>query len=153
MGKVARESARERLRAQREQERKREQRKRQVLITLSVIGVVVLIVAAVAIWQATRNDSESYGGPVAPIARQQNGDVVMAADGVKAPVLDIYEDFQCPFCKTFEETSGATVKKLASEGKVKVVYHTITIFGQVQLGACRRRVALCPGWPALAGVP
>jgi cell division septal protein FtsQ len=57
MGKVARESAREKVRAQRELERKREQRKRQVMITLSVLGVVVLIVAGVAIWQSSRNRS------------------------------------------------------------------------------------------------
>ena len=130
MGKVARESAREKVRAQRELERKREQRKRQVMITLSVLGVVVLIVAGVAIWQSSRNRSESYAGPIAPISRASNGDVVMAKAGVTAPVLDIYEDFQCPYCKTFEETSGPTIKKLAAEGKAKVVYHTITIFGQ-----------------------
>ncbi len=154
MGKAARESAREKVRAQRELERKREQRKRQVMITLSVLGVVVLIVAAVAIWQSSRNRSESYAGPTAPISRESNGDVVMAKAGVTAPVLDIYEDFQCPYCKTFEETSGPTIKKLAAEGKAKVVYHTITIFGQDPMksnsirAAAAARCVSGPAWLA-----
>lgn len=133
MGNAARRATREKIRLQREQERKREQRRRQVTITLSVVGVVVLIVAMVAIWQSTRNRSEGYAGELAPISRTAEGDVVMARPGVNAPVLDIYEDFQCPACKMFEETSGDTIKRLAAEGKVKVVYHPIVLFGQEPL--------------------
>ena len=111
MGNAARRATREKIRLQREQERKRERRRRQVTITLSVVGVVVLIVAMVAIWQSTRNRSEGYAGELAPISRTAEGDVVMAQPGVNAPVLDIYEDFQCPACKAFEETSGDTIKR------------------------------------------
>ncbi|MFD0660072.1 DsbA family protein [Thermocatellispora tengchongensis] len=66
---------------------------------------------------------------------------------MEKPVLDIYEDFQCPACKALEETSGNTIKNLAAEGKVKVVFHPITIFGQeptksnsVRAGAAARCV-------------
>jgi Protein-disulfide isomerase len=128
MGNAARKATREKIRIQREQERRREQRRRQVMITVSVIGVVALIVGIVAIWQSTRNRSEVYAGELAPITRTAAGDVVMAKPGVEKPVLDIYEDFQCPWCKVFEENSGDTVKRLAAEGKVKVVYHPITVF-------------------------
>lgn len=141
MGNAARKATREKARALREQERKREQRRRQMTITLSVVGVVALIVAVVAIWQSTRNKSEVYAGALAPITRQDDGNVVMAKPGVTAPVLDIYEDFQCPFCKTFEETSGDTIKRLAAEGKVKVVYHPITLFSQEPLKGNSLRAA------------
>lgn len=128
MGNAARKATREKIRRQRELERKREQRRRQVLITLSIVGVLALVVGIVAIWQSTRNRSEAYAGELAPISRTAEGDVVMAQPGVNAPVLDIYEDFQCPYCKVFEESSGDTVKRLAAEGKVKVVYHPIALF-------------------------
>lgn len=141
MGNAARKATREKARLQREQERKREQRRRQVTITLSVVGVLALVVGLVALWQSTRNRSEAYAGPLAPITRQADGDVVMANNGVTAPVLDIYEDFQCPFCKTFEETSGDTIKRLAAEGKVKVVYHPITLFSQEPLKGNSLRAA------------
>ncbi|MEV5411788.1 thioredoxin domain-containing protein [Thermopolyspora sp. NPDC052614] len=141
MGNAARKATREKARLQRELERKREQRRRQVTITLSVIGVVALIVALVAIWQSTRNKSEAYAGSLAPISRQADGDVVMAKAGVNSPVLDIYEDFQCPYCKVFEESSGDTIKRLAAEGKVKVVYHPITLFSQEPLKGNSLRAA------------
>jgi protein-disulfide isomerase len=71
----------------------------------------------------------------------------MAKAGVEKPVLDVYEDFQCPACKGLEETNGATIKNLAAEGKAKVVYHPITIFNtaptrdnSVRAGAAARCV-------------
>jgi Protein-disulfide isomerase len=139
--KAERRATREKIRAQREQELRREQRRRQVTITLSVIGVLVLIVGIVALWQSTRNRSEVYAGELAPISRTGQGDVVMAKPGVEKPVLDIYEDFQCPYCKLFEESSGDTVKRLAAEGKVKVVYHPITLFSNEPLKGNSLRAA------------
>jgi protein-disulfide isomerase len=60
--------------------------------------------------------------------------VTMARPGVTGPVLDIYEDFQCPTCRAFEKSDGAVVQQLADQGKVKVVYYPFTIFaGQPQL--------------------
>jgi protein-disulfide isomerase len=52
----------------------------------------------------------------------------MAQPGVTQPVLDVYEDFQCPECRTFEQGSGAAIQRLADEGKVKVVYYPFTVF-------------------------
>ncbi|GAB3800235.1 hypothetical protein GCM10027605_15400 [Micromonospora zhanjiangensis] len=39
--------------------------------------------------------------------------------------IDIYEDFLCPICKQFEQTSGATVDQLVAQNKVRVVYHPV----------------------------
>jgi protein-disulfide isomerase len=47
---------------------------------------------------------------------------------VKTPVLDVYEDFQCPVCDMFEKANGASVQKLARQGQVRVIYHPFTIF-------------------------
>ena len=38
-------------------------------------------------------------------------------------VVEVYADFQCPACKQFEDQLGQTVEDLASQGKVKLVYH------------------------------
>jgi protein-disulfide isomerase len=55
--------------------------------------------------------------------------VTMAQPGVTQPVLYVYEDFQCSACRTFEESSGAAIQRLADEGKVRVVYYPFTVFG------------------------
>ncbi|ETK36503.1 DsbA family protein [Microbispora sp. ATCC PTA-5024] len=126
MSKRTSEAARARIAAQREALRKQEQRKR----TTTIIAVVVIAVVAVAIgwWSMRQGESEKVTGGLAPVTIQQDGSVVMAKPGVTAPVVDVYEDYQCPACKQLEETSGSTLKNLAAEGKAKVVYHMITIF-------------------------
>ncbi|GAA4598557.1 thioredoxin domain-containing protein [Planotetraspora phitsanulokensis] len=129
MSKRAREaSAKARVAAQREAVRRQEQRKRTTMLT--TIGVIVLIAGAVTWWSVRQSASEQVTGPLAPIAMQPDGSVVMARPGVTSPVVDVYEDYQCPACKQLELTSGSTLKNLAAEGKAKVVYHLLTIFKQ-----------------------
>jgi protein-disulfide isomerase len=127
MGKAARDlSARERIKSQREQERKQAQRRR--VATIVTVVVVALALVAGGWWYVQSGKSEELSGQLAPIARQSDGSVVMAKPGVDKPVLEIYEDFQCPACQAFEQTGSATVKNMAAAGQVKVVYHPINIF-------------------------
>ncbi|WP_067176998.1 DsbA family protein [Microtetraspora niveoalba] len=130
MSKAARDaSVRARIAAQREAERKQEQRRR--LATIITVAVVVLAVIGGGWWYAAeQSKSEEIAGGLAPVTVQSDGTAVMAKAGVTSPVLDIYEDPQCPVCKQLEEISGPTIKNLAAEGKVKVVYHPLTIFSQ-----------------------
>lgn len=62
------------------------------------------------------------------LTRQADGSMILADLGSKAPVLDVYEDFDCPVCKDMHTKTDATIQRLAREGKVKVVFHTVTIF-------------------------
>ena len=38
-----------------------------------------------------------------------------------------YEDFQCPVCKAFEGTDGATIQKYITDGKLKVEFRPVAI--------------------------
>jgi protein-disulfide isomerase len=89
-----------------------------------------------------------YSGPYAPVTLNADNSVMMAQPGVTQPVLDVYEDFQCPVCRSFERGSGATIQQLAAEGKVKVVYYPFTVFdGQPQ------RANSIRAWAAAKCVP
>lgn len=147
MGKASRDqSTRDRIKAQREEERRRERMRR--MVTITAAAVVALGAIGAGWWYAAQSSkSEQASGSLAPVAAAADGSVVMAKAGVVKPVLDVYEDFQCPACKDLERTSGATIKNLAAEGKVKVVYHPITIFdggitraNSVRAGAAARCV-------------
>ncbi|WP_018657209.1 DsbA family protein [Actinomadura flavalba] len=137
MSKAARErSAREKLAAERKRQAARQKQQRLLGI---VIGAVVAIAAVVAVTvvvldQRGKRDqtAAAYTGPQAPLTRQDDGSVVMAKAGVNAPTLEIFEDFQCPACKAFEEANGKTIKELAAEGKVKVVFRPFHLFNQQQ---------------------
>jgi protein-disulfide isomerase len=141
MGKAGRgRSARERLAQEREREERRQRQARTLMVTLSAVAVVAVIVIAVVL---TRSGSEGggYRGALAPTARQADGSVVMAEPGVGRPVLEIYEDFQCPSCKAFERLNGATIKELAAAGRVKVVYRPFQLFQQEPLKSNSQRAA------------
>ncbi|MBB5964755.1 DsbA family protein [Planomonospora venezuelensis] len=159
MGKAARDqSARDRIKAQREAERKKERTKR--LATMTAVAVVAVAAIGAGWWFAAQSSKpEETTAALAPITRAADGTVVMARPGVEKPVVDVYEDFQCPACKALEETSAATLKNLAAEGKAKVVFHTVTIFPEemnkgitrgnsVRGAAAARCVPAGPAWMA-----
>lgn len=57
-----------------------------------------------------------------------------AADADSIPLVQVWEDFQCPACKSFEEASGDALVALANEGKVRLEFRP-TIFLDVNLQA------------------
>ncbi|GAA2873862.1 DsbA family protein [Nonomuraea rubra] len=97
-------------------------KKRLVAVALACVAIAVL--GVLAFTQAGASSS----GEVT-LTRQADGSMVLADLGGDAPVLDVYEDFDCPVCKDMHSKVDATIRKLAQEGKVKVVFHTVTIFG------------------------
>ncbi|NUR82844.1 MAG: thioredoxin domain-containing protein [Nonomuraea sp.] len=122
-------SAREKIREQQAAARAQERRKR--IATLTTVGVVAVAAVGFGAWYlASNSTSEQAAAELAPITLQPDGSAVMAKAGVTKPVIDIYEDFQCPVCKELERVSGQTFRNLAAEGKAKVVYHPITIFSR-----------------------
>jgi protein-disulfide isomerase len=130
MSKAARQrSARERLAEERQHEARRRQRTRAMLIGLGALAIVALIVVVVGL-AATggKSGDGGYGGALAPVSRRSDGAIVMAKPGVSAPKLEVFEDFQCPICNEFEKASGNTIKRLAAEGKVSVVYTPFWLF-------------------------
>ena len=96
-----------------------------------VVGAVVLVVAIVAvvggvIWSQRSGDGSS-GGTALPKGVTAMGEGYRAFADVTpkpgAPTVDLYEDFQCPACKQFEELTGSTVTSLAKEGRIVLTYH------------------------------
>ena len=133
MSKAARQrTARDRLAEERKRQAERQQRFRVLGISIAAVVVIALIVGG-GIFLTTQKEERTkkataYTGPLAPVSRENDGSVVMAANGVSAPLLEIFEDFQCPICNEFEKASGQTIEKLAASGKVKVVYRPFQLF-------------------------
>lgn len=92
--------------------------------------VVALACAAIAVLGVLSFAGSGASSEGVKLARQDDGSMILADLGSEAPVLDVYEDFDCPICKEMHSKVDATIQRLAREGKVKVVYHTVTIFQQ-----------------------
>ncbi|GAA0921822.1 hypothetical protein GCM10009560_20850 [Nonomuraea longicatena] len=90
-----------------------------IVVACMVIGVF----GAIAVAGTGGTTQGSY-----QVTRQPDGSMMLAAPGTSAPVLQVYEDYDCPVCKRLHDTVDATLLRLAKEGRVRVVYHPVTIF-------------------------
>ncbi len=136
MSKSGRATARERIRLERERAARRRQRNRVLIVVGSALGAIVIAAIIIVVIRPGHGSgtagspvqSAFYNGPFAPVTKNADHSVTVSQPPAKTPVLDIYEDFQCPVCDAFERAQGAVVQKLAFEGKVRVIYHPFTIF-------------------------
>jgi len=110
-------------------ERERADRKQRNLITIA-ISVVVVALIAVGAWAVS-----SAGGddkPVGPLVKPAHtnssfGFDYTAADaggtaGASPVRVVLYEDFQCPVCRSFEEQNGAFLDDLVKKGEITIEY-------------------------------
>jgi protein-disulfide isomerase len=52
-----------------------------------------------------------------------NGQVIEVGQANAPTTVDLYFDYQCPNCKSFEDQNGATIDQQLASGKIKVRYH------------------------------
>jgi protein-disulfide isomerase len=80
-----------------------------------------------------------------------NADGDGVAVGTGPVVIDAYEDFLCPFCRMFEERSGATLHRLVDEELATVVYHPLGFLDRASTTAYSSRAAAASGCAADRG--
>lgn len=114
----------------------RQAQNRNRLVVLGVIAVAVVVGIIFTVMKA----NPSTATKVPAIALEADGyGLVFNKDAT--PVIDIWEDPQCPACKAFETVSGEYITSLAREGRAKVVFHTLSFIGPESVtaanaGAC-----------------
>ncbi|MCC2307318.1 DsbA family protein [Cellulomonas chengniuliangii] len=135
----------------RQEQAKREKRNRVIAISGLVAALAVLAVVITMILSQQSDDSASgdaaYTGDTvtlsdvkAPSTAQDNGGIPVAADGAAGTstdgtVVDVYLDYMCPVCGTFEAANGHQLEELRASGDVTVVYHPISILDQASNGS------------------
>lgn len=116
-----------------------------------VIATVVAILAIVGtiggvIWkQQAETDKITAGGKAVPVGSAMGQGFRAYADVTPvagAPKVDLYEDFQCPGCRSFEEILGPTVEEQAKAGKVELTYHVKNFLDDRYTGAHSTRAAI-----------
>ncbi|MEV0398873.1 thioredoxin domain-containing protein [Actinoallomurus sp. NPDC050550] len=116
-----------------------------LIIGLVAGGLVLVVGVAVTAFLLFRKDDGGGRSATLPggvtVTMDTGGTVTMAASGVSRPVVDVYEDFQCPPCKTVHDTNDTTLRSLAGERKAKVVYHPMVIFSAEPMASSSTRAA------------
>jgi protein-disulfide isomerase len=123
-------AARESAAAARAAERARRARERRVRRTAIIVVIALVVIGGGVAWWSSRPDTQAAlpagvsepGGPIVLGAKTGSG-------GSKVPVVDVWEDFQCPYCKQFEQASGQLLTSYARQGKITVRYHLASFLG------------------------
>ena len=103
----------------RERMQREQQRKRLMLIGLITLGVALVVFAVV--WQPLSTVGEII--TVTP-ADLPDADGLSVGDPNAPVTIDVFEDFQCPACKSFtENTESLVIQNLVASGQARYVFH------------------------------
>lgn len=116
--------------AQMQRDQQAQERRRRALIVSAVaVAAIVVIVGGFILYQTTKDDSKDVAGTGVGGSTADYGFVVGKASAPASMV--IYEDFQCPICKSFEELDGDTIEKYVDDGTLKVEYRPISFLDRM----------------------
>ncbi|MGW7521647.1 thioredoxin domain-containing protein [Streptomyces sp. NPDC054796] len=124
----AKRAARERLRIERERQAKKDKIRRQVIVGVSVVGVLA-IATGIGFAVSKMNEPSGWDAAkdkklVAPANASSTNSTSVTIGGEKAKkTIDVYEDLRCPACAQFEQGAGEALKKGADDGKYKLRVH------------------------------
>jgi protein-disulfide isomerase len=106
---------------QERRERMQRQQRRQRLIILGAITLVAALVVFALVWQQLRPVGEIIA--VTPAALP-NADGLSLGDPDAPVAIQIFEDFQCPACQRFtESTEPLIIENLVATGKARYEFH------------------------------
>ncbi len=133
------------------------ERRRDRAVKIGIGAGVVVIVGGIigATLFATRDSgsASTSANPDAPLPAGVSAPEYGAPVGsVDTPVLDVYEDFQCPACAVLAEAVAPTIKEMADAGQVKVNYHPMNFLDRNLGNDASTRAASAFGCAVDAGV-
>ena len=92
-----------------------------------VIGMVVFIVAVGIIFSFISNRASSNFAIPAAVSEADGYGIVL--NPTVTPTIDIWVDYQCPACRSFEVLNGGYINEIIAQKKAKVVFHPLTFIG------------------------
>jgi protein-disulfide isomerase len=87
--------------------------------------------------------------PPVPAHTTPEGDGVTLGSG--PVVVDAYVDFQCPYCRAFELSSGDALRAMVAEGLITLVVHPMDFLDQASTNHYSSRAASASGCASDAG--
>jgi protein-disulfide isomerase len=120
--KTSQQSKSERAQALMRQQQRRERQRN--LFVIGSIAIAILIVAVVLFAVQSKSDKTGQAAKEVPMNLSGTYNVVIGKSS--APItIKLYEDLQCPICKSFEQVAGSQVQEAIADGKAKVDYHMV----------------------------
>lgn len=95
-----------------------------LVLALIVVGVILYLILRPAPnpWE----DVDVSGEGSSPSAQADGGGLYVGDPSEGAPSVQVYEDFQCPWCGLLESTSGDALVEAAEAGEIELTYHLMS---------------------------
>lgn len=112
-------------------ERERQEKRRRNLITVAIVAVVLVVIAGAGFAVKAAVDNSADAPTRTPSGLTDEGGVNLTATDLggtaaEDPVkVTVFEDFACPHCKTFEETTGPVLDQQVANGAIDVEYRPV----------------------------
>mgnify|MGYP001132399167 FL=1 len=100
-----------------------------------VIAVVVGVLLIMLVPTLLSKQTDTSAKVPASVSADRGYGIVFNEELKGVPVIEIYEDFQCPVCAQFTQLNGPYIESLISEKKATVVYHTLSFLGPESVNA------------------
>jgi len=136
----------------------RDRKIKNILIAVSIVTLLVIAsMTAVGMKgkprSATPNINASAPSPKGAFAAESPFAFgVPYGSNPNAPVMELFEDFQCPACKALEDANGKGIIQLADEGKILLVYRPVNFLDNGLGNTASTRAANAFGCAVDAGV-
>ncbi|MFF8368007.1 thioredoxin domain-containing protein [Streptomyces lydicus] len=132
-------AARERIRAERERQKKKDRMRRQLVVAVSVVGVLAVAggigFAVMKANEPTGWEAAKEAPQVAPAHTQgKDHTEILIGDPKATQTLEVFEDVRCPACAAFEQSSGPALLKDIKDGRYKVRYTMYSFIDGLQGG-------------------
>ncbi len=101
------------------------------LVIAVVLGVTLIMLVPTLLSKQTNTDAKIP----ASVSADRGYGIVFNGELTGVPVIDVYEDFQCPVCAQFEAAQGDYLEALIADKKATVVYHTLSFLGPESIAA------------------
>jgi protein-disulfide isomerase len=109
-------------------EQDRRTQRKHTTILLSALLVLVLIVGgliALGIYQVKKSPAQSIP---ASVSTRTDG---LVAGGSGPVMVDVYTDYECAGCKTFQSTAFASLTALMAKNQITLVYHPVAMLDEL----------------------
>lgn len=121
--------ARERVKAMREEQARKERRREQTM-RFGIVAAVLVAIAIIAVAVMANRGADVDAEAAVPAGVTEPGGGVPAVPLTSdVPTVEVWFDFSCPHCASFEAANGPVLKQLAEEGEANLVYRPVTFVG------------------------
>lgn len=104
----------------------REERRRRTTRLITAGSIVLVVLVGVIFSFVSNKTNSSATTPPSAVAANHSG---LTFNPSAKPVIDVWEDFQCPACGLFESVNGQTLHDVVASGKAKVIFHMLSFIG------------------------